>query len=77
VDHPIAVVSYRTRLEAEVAAAVLAANGLPYVIQSGEGAMYGPLPRGTSILVRASDVELARELLGRPREEGRGAGEER
>ena len=41
---PIAVANYRTRLEAEVASNVLTANGIPFVIQSAEGMLYGPMP---------------------------------
>lgn len=61
---PIAVANYRTRLEAEVASNVLTANGIPFVIQSAEGMLYGPMPAGATLLVREEHAALARELLG-------------
>lgn len=60
----MAVANFRTRLETEVAANVLTANGIPFVIQSGEGMLYGPMPTGSTLLVHEQDATLARELLG-------------
>lgn len=61
--NPVVVANYRTRLEAEVASTLLSAAGIPFLIQSGEGMLYGPLPAGSSILVRQEDVEKAKQLL--------------
>ena len=58
---PIA--NFRTRLEAELAARLLEGAAVPYVINSPEGMAHGPLADGATILVRAEDVELAREVL--------------
>lgn len=58
---PIA--NFRTRLEAEVAARALDGASVPYVINSQEGMLHGPLGDGATILVRAADVELARQVL--------------
>jgi len=64
---PIA--NFRTRLEAELAARLLDGAAVPYLINSQEGMAHGPLGDGATILVRADDVELAREVLaGSPAE---------
>lgn len=65
--NPVFVANYRTRLEAELASKLLIAAGIPFLLQSGEGMLYGPLPAGSSILVRQEDAERARHIL---REEG-------
>ncbi len=67
---PQPVANFRTRLEAESASAALSAEGLPFLIQSGEGSGYGPLPSGASILVRSEHVDLARSLLAGVAETG-------
>lgn len=59
----VAVANYRSRLEAELAARLLEGAAIPYVINSPEGMLHGPLPGGATILVRAADADLARELL--------------
>lgn len=58
---PIA--NFRTRLEAELAARALDGAAVPYVINSQEGMLHGPLGDGATILVRSADVELARQVL--------------
>ena len=58
-----AVANYRTRLEADVASRFLDAAGIPYVINSDEAMVHGPLSVGATILVRPADAELAREAL--------------
>lgn len=58
---PIA--NFRTRVEAELAAQLLEGASVPFVIESTESMQYGPLGIGTTIFVRAEDVERARELL--------------
>ncbi len=59
--HPVA--NYRTKLEAEVAAGFLQTEGIPFVIQSAEGMLHGPLGAGATILVRVEDVAEARAIL--------------
>ena len=60
----IAIANFRTRVEAEIAATLLEAAGIPYVIQSVEGMLHGPLNPGSSILVSDALAEQAREVLG-------------
>lgn len=60
----IPIANFRTRLEAELAAQLLDGVAVPYVINSPEGMAHGPMGDGATILVRAEDVELAREALG-------------
>ena len=62
-DRPVPVASFRLRREAEMAARLLANHGIPYVIQSGEGSGYGPMPSGATILVRPEHAEPARTVL--------------
>ena len=50
-------------MEAEVAAGLLHAGEIPYVIQSAEGMLHGPLGPGATIFVREEDVGEAQELL--------------
>jgi hypothetical protein len=59
----IPIANYRTRLEAELAGRLLEGAAVPYVINSAEGMFHGPLADGATILVRADDVELARDVL--------------
>ncbi len=63
----VQVASFRTRLDAELAAHALDALGIPYVINSAEGMGSGPLGPGAILLVRAADAELAREIFGKAR----------
>ena len=62
----VPVANYRTKLEAEFAAGALAAASIPYVIQSMEAILHGPLGPGATILVRAEHAARARELLPPP-----------
>jgi hypothetical protein len=62
----IPIANFRTRLEAEAAARLLDGAAVPYLINSPEGMAHGPLGAGTTIMVRAEDVELAREVLSAP-----------
>ncbi len=62
-ERPQPVANFRFRREAEMASGILANVGIPYVIQSGEGSGYGPLPGGSSLLVRSDHVERARTIL--------------
>ncbi len=59
----VPIANFRTRMEAEVAAGLLRVGGIPYVIQSAEGMLHGPLGPGATIFVREKDIEEARELL--------------
>jgi hypothetical protein len=59
----ITVKTFRTRLEAESAGGLLTAAGIPFVIQSSEGAGMGPLSQGTSLLVRPGQAQEARRVL--------------
>ncbi len=59
----VPIANFRTRMEAEVAAGLLLAGEIPYVIQSAEGMLHGPLGPGATIFVREDDVGEARELL--------------
>lgn len=66
--------NYRTKLEAEFAATILAGADIPYVIQSMEGLLSGPLGPGATILVRAEQAAEARELLESLKTEPMGRG---
>jgi len=60
---PVVVATFRTRLDAESAAGLLAHAGIPFVVQSPEGMGMGPLPLGASLLVRQDHAARAREVL--------------
>jgi Putative prokaryotic signal transducing protein len=60
---PVVVANFRTRLDAESAAGLLAHAGIPFVVQSGEGMGMGPLPQGASLIVREDQVDAARRVL--------------
>lgn len=62
----VAIANFRTKAEAELAAGLLDAAGIPYVLQSQEGVLHGPLNPGASILVSESVAEHARAVLGKP-----------
>jgi hypothetical protein len=62
-DDTVVAATFRTRLEAEMAAGLLQEAGIPYVIQSAEGIGVGPLPAGASILVATDRLEEARSVL--------------
>ena len=66
----VPIANFRTRLEAELAARSLEGAAVPFVINSQEGMAYGPLGDGATILVRAADADLAREVLAGPRTPG-------
>ncbi len=56
--------NFRTRLEAEAAANLLKNAGIPYLIQSAEGMLHGPLLPGATIYVAPELADEAREVLG-------------
>ncbi len=63
-DGPVEVANFRTKLEAEIAAGLLESAGIPYLIQSTEGILHGPISPGATILVSESAVAHARAVLG-------------
>lgn len=60
----IKIANYRTKIEAEAAAVLLQNEGIPYLIQSQEGMLHGPLTPGATIYVAPEAAEHAREVLG-------------
>jgi hydrogenase maturation factor len=62
----VAIANFRTKVEAEIAGCVLEAAGIPYILQSTEGILHGPLNPGASILVSEAVAEHARAVLGKP-----------
>ncbi len=65
---PVAIANFRTKLEAEMAAGLLDNAGIPYLIQSTDGILYGPMSPGATILVGETVAFHARVVLGRPPE---------
>ena len=61
---PVPIANFRTKLEAEAAAGLLAHEGIPYLIQSQEGMAHGPMSPGATLYVARAHEELAREALG-------------
>ncbi len=59
----VPVANYRTKVAADLAAALLEAAGIPYVIQSSEGMLHGPINPGATILVPPDLEADAREIL--------------
>jgi hypothetical protein len=55
--------NFRTKIEAEAAAVLLKNAGIPYLIQSAEGMLHGPLFPGATIYVAAQAAAHAREVL--------------
>ncbi len=62
-QEPIKVANFRTKLEAEAAASLLSNEDIPYLIQSQEGMMHGPIGPGATLYVAARDAEQARQIL--------------
>ena len=62
----VAIANFRTKVEAEIAGAMLRAAGIPYILQSTEGMLHGPINPGASILVSEAVAEHAREVMGKP-----------
>jgi hypothetical protein len=59
----IAVGNFRTKLDAEIAGGLLDNADVPYIIQSQEGMLHGPIMPGATILVSAEDEKQARQIL--------------
>jgi hypothetical protein len=60
----VAIANFKTKTEAEAAAGLLKNNGIPYIIQSQEGMLYGPFFPGATIHVAPELASEAREVLG-------------
>ncbi len=58
--------NFHTKAEAELAGGVLEAAGIPYVIQSTEGILHGPINPGATVLVGEAAAPNARMVLGKP-----------
>ena len=56
--------NFRTKTEAEAAAGLLKQAGIPYLIQSAEGMLHGPLFPGATIYVAPELLDKAREVFG-------------
>jgi hypothetical protein len=56
--------NFRTKTEAEAAAGLLKNAGIPYLIQSAEGMLHGPLFPGATIYVAPELLDEARDVLG-------------
>jgi len=59
----VPVANFRTKMRAEMAGGLLDEREIPYVIQSGEGILHGPIMPGATILVSASVFDEARQIL--------------
>lgn len=59
----VAVANFRTKMEAEIAAEVLSKEDIPYLIQSQEGMLHGPLYPGATLFVAAEHAARAREII--------------
>lgn len=62
-EPPVPIANFRTKLEAEIAAGLLESAGIPYLIQSTEGILHGPISPGATLLVGPEAVDQARAAL--------------
>ena len=62
----VAIANFHTKAEAEMAGGLLEAAGIPYVIQSTEGILHGPINPGATLLVGEIAAPHARVVLGEP-----------
>ncbi len=62
----VAIANFHTKAEAEMAGGLLEAAGIPYVIQSTEGILHGPINPGATLLVGEAAAPHARTVLGKP-----------
>ena len=58
----VALANFRTKLEAEIVTGLLEGDGIPFLIQSLEGAGIVPGPRGATIMVSPEDLARAHDL---------------
>lgn len=66
----VEVANFRTKVEAEAAAVLLKNAGIPYLIQSQEGMLHGPLYPGATIYVPPEAAADARDVLGTEDDDG-------
>ena len=63
----VKLMTFPSRMEAEMAAEVLKKAQIPFIIQSEDTGMFGPgsapAPRGARLLVPPEDMTRARDLL--------------
>ncbi len=62
----VAIANFQTKAEAEMAGGLLDAAGIPFVIQSTEGILHGPINPGATVLVGDAAAAHARAVLGKP-----------
>lgn len=62
----VAIANFQTKAEAEMAGGLLEAAGIPFVIQSTEGILHGPINPGATVLVGDAAAAHARAVLGKP-----------
>ena len=62
----VAIANFHTKAEAEMAGGLLDAAGIPFVIQSTEGILHGPINPGATVLVGEGAAPHARAVLGQP-----------
>ncbi len=62
----VAIANFQTKAEAEMAGGLLEAAGIPFVIQSTEGILHGPINPGATVLVGEAAAPHARAALGQP-----------
>jgi len=67
-DDLVAIANFMTKWEAEAAAGLLKNEGIPYLIQSQEGMLHGPINPGATIYVAPELAEQARDILDMPEE---------
>jgi hypothetical protein len=60
----VEIANFKTKIEAEAAGGLLKNAGIPYLIQSQEGMLHGPINPGATIYVTPEAAEHAREVLG-------------
>ena len=64
-DGPVEIANFRTKLEAEMAGGLLENAGIPFLIQSTEGMLHGPINPGATLLVGREMVAQAKAVLGK------------
>ncbi len=62
----VAIANFQTKAEAEMAGGLLEAAGIPFLIQSTEGILHGPINPGATVLVSDAAAVHARAVLGKP-----------
>ena len=62
-SEPVVVRTYPTEIAAEIARAVLDANGIDAVVRTADAAGLLRFAQGVGLVVRSEDAALAREVL--------------